>query len=64
MSDKWCEDRIEKLFKDDPKKIREITNALRNGEVDKVLSKVDELGNVTTQKLDSAGNIIGNWLYK
>jgi hypothetical protein len=33
----------------------------RGGKVEKVLSKIDENGNVTTNRLDSKGNIAGQW---
>ncbi|GIM58641.1 hypothetical protein [Capnocytophaga canimorsus] len=40
---------------------RDIEKAMSRGEVDRVLSKIDTNGNVTTYKLDDLGNIIGNW---
>ncbi len=42
-------------------KTSEILDAYRNGQVESILSKVDEAGNVTTSKLDDAGNIIDDW---
>ena len=50
MSDKWIENRLEKQL--GPDKADEIIRAMKNGEADKVLSKVDESGNVSTFKLD------------
>jgi len=38
-----------------------ILDALQNNQVERVLSKVDANGNVTTYRLDSDGNIIGVW---
>jgi len=38
-----------------------IQDALENGQVEKVLSKVDATGKVTTYRLDSSGKIIGTW---
>ena len=65
MSDDWLlgnktgNNRI--LDQVDADKADEIMDALENGEVEKILSRVDEAGNVTTKQLDSAGNVIGNW---
>ena len=56
MSDRWVEDRLKKQVGD--KKAREIMKAMKDGEVDKILSKIDKAGNVTTQKLDALGNVI------
>ncbi len=61
MSDDWIRgsDRLEdQVGLHEAKKIRE---ALKKGEVDRVLSRIDETGKVTTKKLDSKGNIIGDW---
>ncbi|WP_084694535.1 PAAR-like protein [Chryseobacterium vrystaatense] len=44
-----------------PKKAREIERALKNNEVDRVLSKIDDTGKVTTYKIDKSGNIGGPW---
>ncbi|EEK47487.1 hypothetical protein bcere0002_55130 [Bacillus cereus ATCC 10876] len=38
-----------------------ITNALKKGEVERVLSKVDSTGNVKTYRIDAKGDIIGEW---
>ncbi|MGF7108299.1 hypothetical protein [Treponema pedis] len=60
MSETWIKGnkRLENAVGD---KARDIEKALNRGEVDKVLSKVDKTGNVTTKKLDNLGNIIGDW---
>lgn len=42
-------------------KTRDIQKAYQNGQVDSVLSKVDEAGNVTTFRIDEFGNIIDDW---
>jgi len=61
MSDDWINgsDRLENQV--GPDKAQEIREALENGEVDRVLSKVDESGKVTTYKLNSNGEVIGTW---
>jgi len=61
MSDKWIKggDRLnDSVGRIEAKKIKK---ALRRGKVDRVLSKVDENGNVTTIRLDKNGNEIGQW---
>ncbi|MDB4292822.1 DUF4280 domain-containing protein [Maribacter sp.] len=61
MSDGWVkgskrlEDQVGKVKADD------ILEAMENGNVEKVLSKIDKNGNVVTKKLDDAGKIIGDW---
>ncbi|MFK8289243.1 hypothetical protein ACI76W_08370 [Capnocytophaga canimorsus] len=61
MSDTWINgrNRLEKAVGEDI--ARDIEKAMSRGEVDRVLSKIDTNGNVTTYKLDDLGNIIGNW---
>ncbi|SIT01180.1 hypothetical protein SAMN05421766_1077 [Zobellia uliginosa] len=65
MSDGWLvgektgNNRI--LDQVDADKADEIMDAIENGEVEKILSRVDEAGNVTIKQLDSAGNVIGKW---
>jgi hypothetical protein len=61
MSDKWAKNRVDKQLPDDPVKAEEIKRAIDNGEVEKVVSKIDEAGNVTTYKVDSKGNIGDPW---
>ncbi|WP_436667756.1 hypothetical protein [Bacillus cereus] len=39
----------------------EIKDALENGAVERVLSKVDSSGNVKTFRIDTKGDIIGEW---
>jgi len=61
MSDDWIKgnDRLKNQVGE--RKANDILEALENGELDKVLSKVDETGKVTTYKLDADGNKIGKW---
>ena len=47
MSDTWVEDRVEKMFGRNDPKGQDIINSLQNGEVDKVLSRVDSNGFIT-----------------
>ena len=61
MSDTWVEDRVEKMFGRNDPKGQDIINSLQNGEVDKVLSRVDSNGNVMNYRLDSNGFITGPW---
>ena len=61
MSDTWVEDRVEKMFGRNDPKGQDIINSLQNGEVDKVLSRVDSNGNVTNYRLYSNGFITGPW---
>jgi hypothetical protein len=67
MSDDWItgtktgNDRILKAVNGDEELAAEIQEALENGQVERVLSKVDENGKVTTYRLDSNGKIIGTW---
>ncbi|WP_232779900.1 hypothetical protein [Capnocytophaga canimorsus] len=61
MSDTWINgrNRLKNAVGEENAKL--ISEALENGEVDRVLSKIDTNGNVTTCKLDDLGNIIGKW---
>ncbi|WP_062648137.1 PAAR-like protein [Chryseobacterium kwangjuense] len=61
MSDPWIKGskRLEKQV--GPERAREIERAMKKGEVDRVLSKIDEKGKVTTYKLDKQGNVTGPW---
>lgn len=61
MSDDWIKgnERLQKQV--GKKKAENIKEAIRKGEVDKVLSEIDETGKVTTYKLDADGNKIGKW---
>ncbi|WP_373720317.1 hypothetical protein [Bacteroides heparinolyticus] len=64
MSDDWIENRIKKQCDDGlltEAERDDILDALQNGEVDKVVSHVDEAGNVTTYKVDVDAN--GNTSY-
>lgn len=67
MSDDWLtgtktgNDRILKVVGENKKLAKDITNALDDGKVERVLSKVDSDGNVTTYRLDADGNVIGVW---
>ncbi|MBR6433075.1 hypothetical protein ACMYZ5_03960 [Bacteroides sp. KG68] len=58
MSDSRVNDRLESQVGED--KDREI-QAMSKGNVDKVISRIDEKGNVITNKLNSAGEIISSW---
>jgi len=65
MSDEWLlEDggkRILEAVNGDEELMFDILEALGSGKVEKVLSKVDANGKVTTYRLDSTGKIIGTW---
>jgi len=67
MSDSWLmgvrsgDNRILKAVNNDKQLAAGILDALQNNQVERVLSKVDANGNVTTYRLDSDGNIIGVW---
>ncbi|WP_160690535.1 hypothetical protein [Clostridium sp. C2-6-12] len=63
MSDDWIKgsDRIRKAVNGDKDLADDILEALDNGQVERVLSKIDSNGNVVTYKLDSDGKIIGIW---
>ncbi|MFV0305795.1 MAG: hypothetical protein ACK5IC_09985 [Moheibacter sp.] len=59
MGDDWIRNRLDQV---DPDVADDIMRAMDRGEVDKVLSQIDELGNVTTSRLGSPGNgVIGSW---
>jgi hypothetical protein len=60
MSDNWVTGN-KRLDQVGPEKAREIEKAMKNGDVEKVVSKIDEAGNVTTYKVDAKGNIGGPW---
>ncbi|MFL1663765.1 hypothetical protein ABTB31_12885, partial [Bacillus cereus] len=67
MSNDWLngaktrKSRILKAVDGDMKLSIKITNALKKGEVERVLSKVDSTGNVKTYRIDAKGDIIGEW---
>lgn len=67
MSDEWLKgeatgnDRILTAVNGDEELARKISKALRMGQVEKVLTKIDADGNVLTYRLDSTGEIIGTW---
>ncbi|MFP7493410.1 hypothetical protein SFC66_06430 [Terribacillus saccharophilus] len=67
MSDSWIlgtntkRNRILKAVNNDEFLADEITMALQNYEVEKVLSKVNSDGSITTFRLDMDGNIVGEW---
>ena len=61
MSDDWITGADRLADQVGPEKAREIIEALDAGDVDRVLSKIDDAGNVVTKQLDSAGKVIGNW---
>lgn len=67
MSDEWLKGeatgnkRILHAVDGDKELAKKITNALNNGQVERVLTKIDADGNVLTYRLDSTGKIIGIW---
>lgn len=67
MSDDWLKgantrkSRILEAVNGDIDLADDILDALDNGQVIKVLSVVDDVGNTTTYQLDSKGKIIGEW---
>jgi len=61
MHDDWVKGSDRLADQVGKKKALEIERAIKNGEVEKVLSKIDKNGNVVTKKLDSNGKVIGDW---
>lgn len=61
MSDSWIEGSKRLENQVGTEKAKEITDALQNGEVEKVVSRVDKDGNVTTYHVDKNGNIGNPW---
>ncbi|MEY9973241.1 vacuolar-type H+-ATPase subunit H [Lysinibacillus sp. RC46] len=67
MSDDWLKgtktkkDRILKAVDGDKELAQKITDALDEGKVERVLSKVDSSGKVKTYRIDAKGDIIGEW---
>lgn len=67
MSNDWLRgtktgnNRILKAVDGDRKLANKIIKALKDGKVERVLSKVDSNGKVTTYRLDADGNITGVW---
>lgn len=67
MSDEWLRgditgnNRILDAVDGDDELAEEIIDALENGQVERVLTKVDAEGNVRTYRLDSTGKNIGTW---
>ncbi|WP_131464572.1 hypothetical protein [Acetivibrio straminisolvens] len=67
MSDSWLmgsrsrDNRILKALNNNEELADDILEALANNQVERILSKVDINGEVTTYRLDSEGNIIGLW---
>lgn len=67
MSDDWLKgtcsgtDTILGAVNGDEKLAKKIRDALSDGQVEKVLSRVDKDGVVTTYLLDAVGEIIGTW---
>jgi Mg/Co/Ni transporter MgtE len=58
MSDDWINGNDRLIDQVGPDKADEISRALKNNEVDRVLSKIDKTEKVTTQKLDKFGKVI------
>ncbi|MDE6625165.1 MAG: hypothetical protein K2K56_02205 [Lachnospiraceae bacterium] len=67
MSDDWLtgaktgNNRILKGVNGDKELAEKIMDALDNGQVERVLTKVDSKGVTTTYRLDAGGKIIGDW---
>jgi len=65
MSDEWLREkqgkRILQAVNGDRRLKDDIIEALNNGAVEKVLSRVGKDGKVTTYRLNSNGEIIGFW---
>lgn len=67
MSNSWLtgtcsrNNRILKAADGDERLAREIVKFMENGQVDKVLSRVDSSRNVKTYRLDENGCITGQW---
>ena len=66
MSDDWIKgsNRIEKQFPDTPEGRRQaaaVRDAWDEGQVEKVVSKIDETGKVTRYRVDEKGNIGSIW---
>ncbi len=59
MSDTWVKDRLETQV--GKQKADQIIQAIKNNDVDKIVSRVDAYGKVVTNKVDSAANIISLW---
>lgn len=59
MSDTWVKDRLETQV--GKQKADQIIQAIKNTDVDKIVSRVDAYGKVVTNKVDSAANIISLW---
>lgn len=60
MSDDWINsnDRLQTACGKEADKIKE---AMKNGDVEKILTRVDTNGNVTISSIDSAGKVTGPW---
>ena len=67
MSNDWLngakmrKSRVLKAVDGDEVLAEEIKDALENGAVERVLSKVDSSGNMKTFRIDAKGDIIGEW---
>ncbi len=67
MSNDWLlgigsgKSRILKAVNGDDKLATEISDALENGQIERVLSKVNSKGETITFRLDSEGKIVGTW---
>lgn len=67
MSDEWLRgditgnNRILDAVDGDEELAEKIIDALENGQVERVLTKIDAAGNVRTYRLDSTGKNIGTW---
>ncbi|CDG36507.1 hypothetical protein CTHBC1_1895 [Acetivibrio thermocellus BC1] len=61
MGSRSRDNRILKALNNNEELADDILEALANNQVERILSKVDINGEVTTYRLDSEGNIIGLW---
>lgn len=67
MSNDWLtgkntnKSRILKAVDNDRELAGSIAKALKNNQIERVLSKVDSTGKVRTYRLDENGKIIGEW---
>ncbi|MEK4522456.1 hypothetical protein MKX96_12610 [Psychrobacillus sp. FSL W7-1493] len=67
MSNDWLlgmgsgKSRIIKAVNGNEKLATEISDALENGQIERVLSKVNSKGETLTFRLDTEGEIVGTW---
>lgn len=61
MNRDWIENRIIETNFENLEDYLKVRNAMRQGDYDSVLSKVDAKGNVHHYRLDEDANIISDW---